>query len=120
MEPIKITKLWSIEGEELSGVCFVRDYVEFHFDGPVLRALSHPAVAKEPDTVVTFPEARSRDVLCSLIGLVVKCIDVLEGDKIELTFEDGSILTVPLDEASKIGPEAAHFVPRENEPIEVW
>jgi len=26
--------------EELSAVCFVRDYVEFQFDGPTLRALT--------------------------------------------------------------------------------
>jgi hypothetical protein len=33
-----------ILGEPLSAVAFVRDYVEFHFDGPVLRAISNPRV----------------------------------------------------------------------------
>ena len=29
-------------GEELAAVAFVRDYVEFHFDGPVLTSLTDP------------------------------------------------------------------------------
>jgi hypothetical protein len=29
-----IPDLEDLAGTELSGVCFVRDYVEFHFDGP--------------------------------------------------------------------------------------
>ena len=29
-------------GREVSGVSFVRDYVEVLFDGPVLRAISNP------------------------------------------------------------------------------
>lgn len=29
-------------GLEVSAVSFVRDYVELHFDGPVLRAVSDP------------------------------------------------------------------------------
>lgn len=31
-------------GEELNVVSFVMDYVEFHFNGPVLRALTKPTV----------------------------------------------------------------------------
>jgi hypothetical protein len=30
-------------GLEVSAVSFVRDFVELHFDGPVLRALSNPS-----------------------------------------------------------------------------
>jgi hypothetical protein len=29
-------------GRDVSAVCFVRDYVELHFDGPVLRAIADP------------------------------------------------------------------------------
>ncbi|MBA3338632.1 MAG: hypothetical protein H0T54_02590 [Geodermatophilaceae bacterium] len=29
-------------GREVSAVCFVRDYVELHLDGPILRAIRNP------------------------------------------------------------------------------
>ena len=41
-------------GEQLSAVSFVQDYVEFHFDGPVLRALTNP-IGTTPEAVVQFP-----------------------------------------------------------------
>jgi len=50
----------SLAGEELSAVSFVRDYVEFHFDGPVLRALTNPRVEIDGETI-SFPEPGSRD-----------------------------------------------------------
>ena len=31
-------------GEEVNAVSFVMDYVEFHFNGPVLRAIADPVV----------------------------------------------------------------------------
>ena len=40
MHPVQ--RIGDLVGEELSEVAFVRDYVEFHFDGPVLRALADP------------------------------------------------------------------------------
>jgi len=38
-----IRDLSDLVGEEMSAVCFGRDYVEFHFDGPILRSLSNPS-----------------------------------------------------------------------------
>jgi hypothetical protein len=35
-----IQQIEDLVGEEISGICFVRDYVELHFDGPVLRILT--------------------------------------------------------------------------------
>jgi len=34
----------SLVGHELNIVAFVMDYVEFHFNGPILRALTNPIV----------------------------------------------------------------------------
>lgn len=113
------TSLDALRGEPLSGVAFVQDYVEFHFDGKILRALTHASISLKSHTF-TFPDEGSRDALCSLIGRGVERVDVHEEDRIEVAFDDGSVLRVPLGSADRSGPEAAHFVPGENLPIEVW
>jgi hypothetical protein len=100
-------------GEELNAVAFVMDYVEFHFNGPVLRALADPAIESN-GVRQRFPEPGSRDALCALIGTEVERVDVREGDCIELWTNVGHTLTIPLDEGSRIGSEAAHFVPSDS------
>lgn len=52
---------------ELSAVCFVRDFVEFQFDGPILRALSDPVIHIGARSW-HFPLPGTRDALCSVIG----------------------------------------------------
>lgn len=98
----------SLVGEELSEVSFVRDYVEFHFDDPVLRALSGPIVVKGEDRY-RFPDVGSRDQLCALIGSTVSDLIFQENVAIDVRFAGGQRVVVPLDEASRTGPEAAHF-----------
>lgn len=101
-------------GEALSAVSFVRDYVEFHFDGPILRSLNDPIV-RHAATQVTCSDSGWRDALCSIIGGVIERVDMVSGDRIELRTTDGKQLVVPLDEAARVGPEAAHFVPAEED-----
>lgn len=95
-------------GAEVSGISFVRDYVDVHFDGPILRALSSPNV-KIAGTEFQFPFGGSRDGLCMLIG---KTVLAAREDARFLTLEfDGSgFLRIPLV-TSELGPEAAHLVP---------
>src|SRR6478672_3817477 len=84
------------------------DYVEFHFNGPVLRAISHPTV-KTPSGRYQFPYAGSRDALCSLITREVVSVALVEAVRISLALTGGFELAIPLDEASRRCPEAAHF-----------
>ena len=105
-----VSELDALVGEELSAVSFVRDYVEFHFDGPVLRALTNVRV-EHAGRIAAFPAPGSRDALCALIGQPVRAVTHQPEQHIRLAFADGAILTVPLDRRSYIGPEAAHFVP---------
>jgi hypothetical protein len=113
------TGLNDLIGEQLSGVAFVQDYVEFHYDGKILRSLAAPSVTIAGDSS-TFPQRGSRDAFCSLIGHIVEGIRVEEGDRIEVKFAENAVITVPLGPSARTGPEAAHFVPGENQPIEVW
>jgi hypothetical protein len=97
-------------GEQFTVVAFVMDYVEFHLNGPVLRSLTNPVVQTEAGRV-QFPAPGSRDALCTLIGSTVEVASVHERDRIEIRTAENQTLIVPLDEASRRGPEAAHLVP---------
>ncbi|HEY3144352.1 MAG TPA: hypothetical protein VGJ86_24700 [Acidimicrobiales bacterium] len=106
---VKPFDLSDLSGEELSGVCFVRDYVELHFDGPILRCFSGPVVETPAGARVTFPEPGSRDVLCRLIGdQVQRAAD--EPDALVVDFGDAGSVTVP-KRTTAVDPEIAHFVP---------
>jgi hypothetical protein len=100
-------------GEELNIVAFVMDYVEFHFNGPILRAISNPVV-EHAGRRVRFPDTGSRDALCALIGTEVLAVEERDHDRIELRTTGGHVLTIPLDDASYRGAEAAHFVPADD------
>jgi hypothetical protein len=112
--------LESLIGEQLSAVTFVMDYVQLHFDGAVLTAFTGPTVDSDGRRV-QFPGTGSRDALCSLIGSMVIAVDDLPKDRIELRMSQDKLLTIPIDDASYRGPEAAHFTPRaKGQPLIVW
>lgn len=106
-------------GEELNAVCFVMDYVELHFNGPILRALTSVSITRgERGWVVPGPGGR--DALCDLIGATVTALDVRDDVAITVGLDSGYVIRIPLDARSRSGPEAAHFVPGLNAPIQVW
>jgi len=89
------TKLGELIGQPMSGVAFVHDYVEFHFDDRVLRALAFPTVALGKHSA-RFPDPGSRDALCAVIGRSVVNVEVRDHDSIELRFDGGAAIRVPL------------------------
>lgn len=103
-----VTALAMLAGAEVGGVCFVRDYVEVHFDGPILRALSSPIV-EIAGTEVQFPSEGSRDCLCLLIGKTVVAARE-DTEALILEFGGSTLLRIPLA-TSELVPEAAHLVP---------
>ena len=105
-------------GEQLSAVSFVMDYVEFHFDGSIVRALSNPLVQLAGERR-RFPESGSRDAMCALIANKVAAVSFKEKVSLEISFAGGASLLVPLDAASQVGPEAMHWCPRDGQ-MEVW
>jgi hypothetical protein len=106
-------------GRIASAVCFVMDYVEIHFDGPILRSLSNPVLAFRGNEW-SFPAPGSRDALCSVIGEKVESVEVDDAVSIRVRFDSGHTITVPLDAGSRIGPEAAHFVSEADHVMDVW
>lgn len=113
-----VREISDLIGEEVSAVSFVRDYVEFHFDGPILRSLSNPTALVD-GVEYRFPGPGARDALCRAIGSTVRALQLEEDRDLRLT-TDICEITIPLDEKHLRGPEAMHFVPKWNGPIQVW
>lgn len=106
-----------LRAEELSAVCFVRDYVELHFDGPIVRAIALPDV--------TIGEQRFRpgasgwrDALCALIGRKVTNV-VLDELHLELSLTGDASVEIELRPRGESG-EAMHFVPAGGGPAQIW
>ena len=112
------TPIESLEGEELNIVSFVMDYVELHFNGPLIRALTNPIIETEKGKY-HFPESGSRDALCAFIGKKVLSIILEEGVSLSLVFSANEKILIPLDDESYIGPEAMHWCPMD-EPMQIW
>ena len=102
-EPLRL-----LVGQEVSAVCFVRDYVELHFDGPILRALSDP-FGLYGCHWWRFPRQGSLDLMRCYIGKTVDGYE-LDPDRIFAVDFGEHRFAIPLDEASRVGPEAAHLI----------
>jgi hypothetical protein len=110
----EIHRIEDIIGSPLSGVCFVIDYVEFHFEGPVIRSFGSVSLIRGSQKA-TFPDPGSRDAFCSLIGAEVQAVEVSAIDII-VRFVDQRNLLIPLSSHF----EAVHFVVARNHIMRVW
>lgn len=110
MEPDDASKeaLRLLIGQEVSAVCFVRDYVELHFDGPILRALSDP-FGLSGCRGWRFPRPGSVELMRSYIGKTVDDGELDPGRILAIDFGPDRF-AIPLDDASRVGPEAAHLI----------
>lgn len=113
-----VNSIDDLVGESVDSVCFPADYVELRFVGPILRLLLYPVSVEQDGVRADFPDAGSRDVMCSLIGSVVSRVDVT-ASKLTLSFADGASLVARIDESDLRGPESIHFVPWENGKLNV-
>jgi hypothetical protein len=114
-----IATVEDLVGEPVNAVCFVMDYMELHFNGPILRAMV-TATLDAPTHSWTFPDPGSREGICELIGACVQDVVVDRERFIQLQFDDGRTFTIPFSVAHDAGEEAAHFVPGLSQPIAVW
>lgn len=103
-----VRELEDLVGCELGTVAFVRNYVEFIFDGPVLRSLTPPVVIVG-SLRHEFPQAGSRDVLCELIGRLVDGAAELP-DRLSVSFAGGAAIEIPRSGKDTVF-EVAELVP---------
>jgi hypothetical protein len=114
-----VTPLEMIVGEPVNGVAFVMDYVELHFNGPILRFISEPTV-RCGDRAYTFPEIGSRDALCQLIGDRPTGFEVHPNEELIVLMAGGCSVTVPISSSASPSGESLHFLPGKGQPISVW
>lgn len=115
------SRIQEVVNEPLSAVAFVHDYVELHFDGKIIRAFGSLMV-KHQGQLIGANDAGWRDALCGLIGKHVRDLAFFNDahGRLVVSFENDTDLVVNLIISESSGPEVLHYVPGDNEPIEVW
>jgi hypothetical protein len=103
--------LRGIAGYVLSSVTFVRDYVQFAFDGAAsagLTAYTPPTVSCGPGSHI-WGEPGYRDALCRQIGCRIERTAV-DDQQVSIAFESGATVLISLRDADYRGPEALQLL----------
>jgi len=98
--------------EDLSGVTFVRDYLQLQFNPPPIINVYSRCTVESPAGVASFGDPAFANLLIAQIGKQVASVSDAS-EVFTITFEDGSRILVPFDEQSFEGPEAFVFWGRE-------
>jgi len=85
-----------IVGENLSGVTFVRDYLQLQFNPPPMINAYTPVVVSADGKTATFGEEHFANTIIRQIGKVVRTVDFRDGIALDLTFEDNSLISISL------------------------
>jgi hypothetical protein len=87
--------LGSLVGTELDTVSFVRDYVELRIDYSIVRALTYPSGTIDGRAWRLGDEGVA-DVMRRYIGRKVADVEVVEDQRILLTFDGDALLEISL------------------------
>jgi hypothetical protein len=98
----------AIEGQELSAVEFVSDYLRLRFDGPMLTMYAWPHMLLA-DFSIAFGEPEYRNALCAQIGEIVGKAKLEELESLTVEFESGTVIALSLREEDLDGPEAGSY-----------
>jgi hypothetical protein len=82
-------------GEELSSIEFVRDYIQFRFDGPCLTAITDPYIIIEHKQY-SRTDTGFCDILLGFIGLQVAETSLRESEIINIHFSGGRSINISL------------------------
>jgi hypothetical protein len=91
-------------GHDLSSVTFVRDYIQFAFDGPRLNAYTAPAVSFGAESL-SLGHPGYRDCLCKQIGCRIERTEVND-QRVAIIFEKGAVVSISLRDDDYRGPGA--------------
>jgi hypothetical protein len=97
-----------IEGNQLSAVTFIKDYLQILFDGPRITAYT-PPIIKTEESSYKWGDPGYRDSICDLIGQKVIGSKFLENEELTVQFEDGRKLSISLRSEDYIAAEAMIF-----------
>jgi hypothetical protein len=98
----------AIEGQELTAVEFISDYLRLRFDGPALTLYAWPHVLLS-DFSIAFGEPEYRNALCAQIGETVAKASLEELEALTIELESGTVIALSLREEDLSGPEAGSY-----------
>jgi hypothetical protein len=98
----------AIEGQELTAVEFVGDYLRLRFDGPMLTLYAWPHILLA-DFSIAYGEPEYRNALCAQIGEMVAKAALEELEALTVEFESGTVIALSLREEELDGPEAGSY-----------
>jgi hypothetical protein len=98
----------AIEGQELTAVEFVADYLRLRFDGPMLTLYAWPHVLLA-DFSIAFSEPEYRNALCAQLGERVATASLEELEAMTVEFESGTVIALSLREEDLDTAEAGSY-----------
>jgi hypothetical protein len=103
----------AIEGQELTAVEFVSDYLRLRFGdagnaGPMLTLYAWPHILLA-DFSIAFGEPEYRNAVCAQIGEMVAKAALEEMESLTVEFESGTVIALSLREEELDGPEAGSY-----------
>ena len=98
----------ALEGQELTAVEFVGDYLRLRFDGPMLTLYAWPHILLA-DFSIAYGEPEYRNALCAQIGEMVAKAALEEMESLTVEFESGTVIALSLREEELDGPEAGSY-----------
>ena len=98
--------------EDLSGVTFVRDYLQLQFNPPPTINVYSRCTVESSVGVASFGEPSFANLLIAQIGKQVAGVSD-QSEVLSITFKDGSRILVPFGAGSFEGAEAFEFWGRE-------
>jgi hypothetical protein len=100
---------FELVGEDLSGVVFVRDYVQLQFDPPPSLNAGTPVTVHSRGGRATLGEEAFANLIIGQIGKVVRSASIQPDVALVIEFDDGSTISVSLIPSDYYGPEAVNL-----------
>jgi len=109
--------LWGqLVGEDLSGIAFVRDYLQLEFNPPPqISVYSTRIVVTSDGRSAAFGDEAFANLAIGLIGRSVREVRVDAGQSFRIVFTNGAEILISLRPEPYVGPEAVDFQGRDNQ-----
>jgi hypothetical protein len=98
----------ALEGQELTAVEFVADYLRLRFDGPMVTMYAWPHLLF-PEFSLAYGEPEYRNGLCAQIGEIVAKASLEEFESLTIELENSTVIALSLREEDLSGPEAGSY-----------
>lgn len=101
-------------GQDLSGVTFVRDYLQLQFSPSPLLNVYTPTTVRYGVIEATFGDPAFANLLIGQIGKIVTSVELATEAFLRIRFTDESTITVSLRPEDYVAPEAINLFCKDN------